>query len=136
MSYAYTRVTYELLVAAKIVRRALDLGYVVSVNDSEEFTIKRSDNYQDIINALQTTDDDYLHFYKAGSRNRTGWVHLVYGNDGIDVVSDYTVSDAMDQILSTANAMNDKVEKQFNHGEKDKVSKFEVLQEIYGKANV
>ena len=38
------------------------------------------------------TDDDYLFVYKAGQSERFGWVRFVYGNDGYDVISDYTIN--------------------------------------------
>jgi hypothetical protein len=41
---------------------------------------------------LMSTDEDYLMVYEPGKKERLGWIHLVYGNDGYDVVSDYTTN--------------------------------------------
>ena len=88
------------LTAAQVL---LDAGFSLGVNDGEEITIHHSRNIEDIKDALFTTDEDYLYVYRAkGDRKDTrpdGWVRLVYGNDGWDVISNYCDVDLLDPYL-------------------------------------
>lgn len=38
-----------------------------------------------------------------------GWVFIVLGNDGWDVISDYTANNLTEQLLTRANALSDKL---------------------------
>ncbi len=87
MTALQSRIATETLIAMQCVTTALDMGHSVSVNDGEEFTVEKSRDKKAIKAALQTTDEDYLHFYRADG-TRIGWVFLVYGNEGWDVMSD------------------------------------------------
>lgn len=86
------RIKLEGRVARKIVRALLAAGYSITVFDGEEETVIRCRQFASIINAMNTTDQDYLLVYKAGSEKRHGWVRFIYGNDGWDVVNDYTTN--------------------------------------------
>lgn len=86
------RQNIEWRIARRIVRDALAAGYTISVNDGEETTLECSSSERAIMAALMTTDEDRLLIHRAGEAERFGWVHLVYGNDGYDVVNDYTTN--------------------------------------------
>lgn len=45
---------------------------------------------------------------KDGAVVSNGWVYLVYGNDGYDVISDYTTN--LEKLLKGANKLSDKME--------------------------
>ena len=94
----------ERKIARQIVKDALLSGYTVGVNDGEETTLRRSVDIRAIMKALFTTDEDWLLIYK-GSR-QVGWVRLVYGNDGWDVVNDHTTN--LDAIMKGATKLADK----------------------------
>ena len=95
----------EQTIALVTAQALLDTGYSLGVNDGEETTIHHSRDIAAIQKALFTTDEDWLLVYKheAGhiysdadgaqhEDNRADyWVRFVYGNDGWDVISDYTV---------------------------------------------
>lgn len=49
----------------------------------------KSNDPEHIANALYSTDEDQLLFYKGDEY--MGWVRLIYGNDGWDVINDYSV---------------------------------------------
>jgi hypothetical protein len=91
----------ERKIVRAIVKQALAIGGTVSVYDSEEWTVKKSDSMADIMGAIMTTDEDMLRIYN-GSGERIGDVFLIYGNDGWDVISDHTDSAAMDELLAPA----------------------------------
>ena len=75
----------------RIVRRLIDTlfeaGYTLGVNDGEDTTVKNSSSKKEIVQAMATTDHDYLLVYKDG--RSIGWVMLVWGNDE-DVISDHS----------------------------------------------
>lgn len=80
----------EFGIVSGIVRRALAKGYTVSVNDDAfgggEWTVKRSRDLAEIIDALATTGGDLLKMHDAAGKF-LGVVSLIYGN-GEDVISD------------------------------------------------
>lgn len=70
-----------------------DMGYTVSVWDSEEWQVKRSTKYTDIKDAIESVDASELVF-RDKEGNRTGWAYIVlFGNDPEETVSDYSISD-------------------------------------------
>jgi hypothetical protein len=93
-------------IALTVVDELLKDGYLLGVNDGEETTVHHSRNRGDIENALFTTDEDWLLVYYEDADQDdplnvvTGteddkadwWVRLVYGNDGWDVISDYSTA--------------------------------------------
>jgi hypothetical protein len=87
------------IIARRLVKRAIALGYTVSVNDGEAFTVIRSRNESDIVDALETTDSDMLVF-RWPDGTRVGWVYLVWGN-AEDIISD--CSDNADSEALTSN---------------------------------
>jgi hypothetical protein len=83
----------------KIATAALDSllkKFLVSVdnggNDGNEYEITDSCDKVAILAAMFKTDDERLYVRKVGSQKMEGWVYLVYGNDGWDVISDYTTN--------------------------------------------
>ena len=57
-----------------------------------------------VLDAMFAADEDYLLVHKDG--RQIGWVYFVYGNDGWDVVSDYTVN--LEDLMKGANELADK----------------------------
>lgn len=110
------RETGERVVCSRLVRRALDSGYFVTVHDdyegNGEDTVIRSNDYHTIMDAIATTDGDRLYFTRARIPNdpvpgdkpfvRVGWVMLVYGNavDGSEVIADHTDNPAINALVS------------------------------------
>lgn len=92
----------EQTIALTVAQVLLDAGFSLGVNDGEEVTIHHSKNIEDIKDKLFTTDEDYLYVYRKGNPKDVrpdGWVRLVYGNDGWDVISDYCSVDLLDKYL-------------------------------------
>jgi hypothetical protein len=85
------RIAIEGKVAARFVSEALRRGYYVSVFDCEAFTLRFSRSKPDILAAMFTTDDDRLFVYSdANKESRVGTAWFVYGNDGWDVIADWS----------------------------------------------
>ena len=91
----------EFGIVSDIVRRAISKGYTVSINDDAfghgEWTVKRSREPAEIIEALATTGGDLLKFRDATGKF-LGVVSLIYGN-GEDVVSDCSDAPAILELI-------------------------------------
>ena len=102
------------LTAAQVL---LDAGFSLGVEDGEEVTLQFSRDIEAVKKALFTTDEDYLYVYHAGRNPRAlekrpdGWVRLVYGNDGWDVISDYSSVDLLDKYLGDGTAVQKLIDK-------------------------
>lgn len=82
----------------------LEAGYKISVFDSEETILLPTTNAEAIFNKLYATDGEYLVTHGADGKP-CGHVFLVYGNDGYDVIADYTLN--LEEPLSAANEIAD-----------------------------
>lgn len=89
------RIKLEKKIVRKMCKDGIAKGWTVSVNDGEEWTIKRSKDMKAIMKAVMTTDEDIIRF-RDGTGERVGDVYLVYGNDGWDVISDYSSNPVME----------------------------------------
>lgn len=89
-----------------IICDALDMGYLVSVHDGEEWAIKASGDYSAITREIAATDETMLRIRRPGAGNHTvvGNVWLIHGN-GCDVIADYTDSNDVQSILARANVL-------------------------------
>ena len=67
-------------------------GYAVAVYDGEEIALEATDDVKSIVAAMFSTDEDYFFVYPKVGGDRVGWVRFVYGNDGWDVIVDYTTN--------------------------------------------
>lgn len=70
----------------------VNAGFELSVHDGGEMTVNRSTNPDTIFAAMKTTDEDCLFVYMRETRGSMGWVRFIYGNEGVEVINDYTVS--------------------------------------------
>jgi len=102
------RIAIEKRIAKKLVEDALAAGYTVSVCDGEDYPVKRSSNKKEIMAGVFSCDEEELVFRKDG--NLIGRVFLVYGNDGYDVICDYSDTPIMADLLNGANELADKLE--------------------------
>jgi len=80
----------ERQIARFMIRELLRAGYKLGVNDGEETVLKHCASAKQVFNAMFSTDEDRLLVYRNGKPD--GWVYLVYGNDGFDVINDYTTN--------------------------------------------
>jgi multidrug efflux pump subunit AcrA (membrane-fusion protein) len=85
------RARIEAQIARRVVESAIAKGYSVSVDDGEEITLSRSRDVDAILNAMWTTDEDRLYINLPNAK-RLGMIYFVYGNEGFDVINDYSVS--------------------------------------------
>lgn len=108
----------ERSIVKTIIQDALDFGCVVTHHNGEENTITvrptddREKAVSDMMDEVRQCDEESLIFTDANGwpGKRIGFVFLVYGNDGYDVICDHTDSEEMDQILAGANELASKYE--------------------------
>lgn len=91
-SFARFATTGERRVARKLVKALLDRGYVVSVNDGYEWTVKQTGHLKTVLDALCTTGEDRLSFRVAGSDVSGGTFLLIWGNEesGEELIADHS----------------------------------------------
>lgn len=94
--------TLELRVARKLVEKAIASGFVVSVYDGGEWTVKKSANVKEIVGALASVDEDTLRFRDKETGIVIGSAFLVWGNapDGSELIADYSVNPAMETLMT------------------------------------
>lgn len=92
----------ERTIARRLVRKLLAAGYKLGVNDGEETLFENSGSYKLVTDALFSVDEEHLLVFKDSKR--VGWIFFVYGNEGWDVVNDFTtnLSEIVDPILEDA----------------------------------
>ena len=78
-------------IATAIVDSLLAAGFRIEVDNGDEETLPIADRAT-ILKSMFLTDEERLFVFKKNEPDWFGWVYLVYGNDGWDVLSDYTVN--------------------------------------------
>jgi hypothetical protein len=93
MSMSKIRRLVEKEIATAVVVALLNEGFTLAVdngdNNGKEYEIV-SRIATRVVTALFETDE--AHLYAVKDHKPIGWVYFVYGNDGWDVISDYTTN--------------------------------------------
>jgi hypothetical protein len=84
--------------AGKIIDRALAKGYLISVNDGEEWVVKKSAKRKEIMGALQSTDSDTLMIRKPDGE-KVGMIYMVWGNSPDEIVCDCSDKPEIDALV-------------------------------------
>ena len=106
-----TRQKIERQIARSTAKDLIAAGYSVVVFDGEEIALEASKDVGAIIAAMFSTDEDYLFAMtptEGGAMARAGWVRFIYGNDGWDVINDYTTN--LETALAATTALADQLE--------------------------
>jgi hypothetical protein len=85
----------ERKIADAFLTTALKAGFYVNIdNGGDDLELPKPINdKRAILKAMFAADEDRLYLYKSpDDKKAVGWVYFVYGNDGYDVISDYTVN--------------------------------------------
>ena len=102
------RIAVEQRIVKRIVDALLAAGYSLQVNDGDyPRPSEPTRNRTEILKELMEVDDEFLAaFHREGERE--GWVRFVYGNDGYDVINDYTTN--LENVLAPVNAYAETLE--------------------------
>lgn len=83
-----SRVAIERRIVTSLVNEFAEQGFAFWVdNGGEDFILCTT--VEKALDALMNTDDDQLGPIPKGDSIPLGWIRLVYGNDGWDVMSDW-----------------------------------------------
>lgn len=83
----WVRERMERMIITKLVEDVLGNHGSISVNDGEEWVVKRSRSNPEVLGAIMSTEMDILKL-RDSNGDSLGTVTLVYGNDGWDVMAD------------------------------------------------
>lgn len=103
----------ERAIVRRVVRDLLAAGYTLDVDDGGDGVgLEDATSYKPVIDALMNTDEDFLKFKRrlVGLEWQTGWVRFVYGNDGWDVICDYSANPHTEALLDGALKLAEKLE--------------------------
>ena len=106
------RIALEKRIVTAVVQDAIVAGYDLQVyGDGEDFTPRTTDA-ETIISTLTDLDDAFpkLRLPQTDDAHHVHWIRFVFGNDGWDVISDYTVSLDETTVLKRADAISDKAQ--------------------------
>lgn len=113
------KIRTRILIERAIIRRAVrdilaahDGAYCISVHDGEDWPVKRSRDLDEIMADIGQCDEESIRIRKVDSPSgsvSSGNVYFVYGNGGWDVISDYTSSLLVTELLAGANKLADEL---------------------------
>lgn len=108
MSMVKMRMMVEREIVTMIIDDALAAGYEIAVdNGGDGFEYRGTDKAR-ITDHTFAADDARLYLFRPGEKKSVGWVYCVYGNDGWDVISDYTTN--LEKLLEGAFTVSKKYE--------------------------
>jgi hypothetical protein len=102
MTYLNYCTNKEQQVVIELIESILSTNASVSVNDGEEWTLKRSTDKLQILQALNSTDADLLRIRCADTGDCLGWISLVWDNNYYQpaaVICDHAANDFTDSIV-------------------------------------
>lgn len=85
------RIDIERRICRKMIRTLRRDGYRLRVNSGEEWETRADANENELMRALFNLDDAWL-VVRDRDNKKCGWIRLIFGNDGYDVVNDYTTN--------------------------------------------
>lgn len=105
------RMEIERAICGRLVLALLAAGYALRADQEGEWGGPRSEDAREIAGQLFACDMEDIFVYRPSGDSptgwfRCGWVQLVYGNDGHDVISDYTTN--LEAVLAPVNAYADR----------------------------
>jgi len=107
------RIKTEGKIAAALIDALLAENAVISLNDDShghgDWTVEKSSDKAEIIQAMFTTDGDLIEVFNE-EHEGLGWFMFIYGNDGWDVISDYTANPFCERIWQTIQPVIDRAE--------------------------
>jgi len=87
------RIAVEKEIYTKVIDVLLEAGFGLSIDNSgNDYEIENSRDREAILKSMFLCDEDRLYVHKPTDSQPFAWVYFVYGNDGWDVISDYTVN--------------------------------------------
>lgn len=82
----------EMAIVRHLLTELVAGGFIFTVDDGEDEPVKCSVEIEEGMEAIFAVEDAAIYARKAGESEDFGYVRLVMGNDGWDVISDYTLN--------------------------------------------
>jgi hypothetical protein len=99
-------------IVASVVKAAVAKGFTFYIdNGGDDDECVRTEGEEATLAAMFATDEDRLIIYDPKSDKPNlplGMFHFVYGNDGWDVLSDYTSCQLFEGLTTEANSISEK----------------------------
>lgn len=89
---ASLRIACEKKIAEFCIKALIKAGYSMKVFDGEEVVTGKLKAPIKTLNAMFSTDEDILMVFKDDEPEQFGFVSFIYGNDGFDVIHDYSTN--------------------------------------------
>ena len=103
------RIANEKKAVKKVVEKTLRMGYMISLYDGEEYSVKRSIDKAHILANIYQTDMDRMFFRYRETGESVGSVLFVYGNSASEVCADWSDNAEVNAILADAIAFCEKL---------------------------
>jgi len=102
------RQAIEKRIAKRLIMDALAAGYEVAVDDGQDH-FGPYKHTAEVLDRMFTVDEEHLIIYSRLGPDifRRGSVWFIYGNDGHDVIADY--SGGLEELLTGANKLADEI---------------------------
>jgi hypothetical protein len=101
----------EKSIARAFVRSCIAAGHTFGIdNGGDEDEMYRTTAEKETLDKMMETDEDRVYVYRTGAEKPFGWVLFVYGNDGFDVIADYTDKPEIEALLTEAHAVASRAE--------------------------
>lgn len=85
----------ERQIVTAVIDALLAQGFEIAINNGgDEWEVPFTSNRNQLLAHIMLADDDNLHIRSSAEIGKLGrgWVHAVYGNDGYDVIADYSTN--------------------------------------------
>lgn len=97
----------ELAIVRKAAADLIAAGYLITVDDGDDEPVRKSKDIDAIMDAAFAVDEAYLYVYSGEGQAKCGFVRLIYGNTGWDVISDHSVN--LEEALKPTNDFADQM---------------------------
>lgn len=106
---------WEQQIARQCIADLLAAGYELTIgNGGNNFEIPWTKDGEAVFAAMFQTDEEHLYARELTTKAnpvKWWWVFFVHGNDGYDVISDY--SSSLEEVLTNTNALVEKLNKEW-----------------------
>lgn len=103
------RIRLELRIVRKTIQALIAAGWFITIDNGEDEEIRNSQDLKATMKVVFSTDEDFVYVSRKPTPKGKSYDHFVlfiYGNDGWDVINDYSVAleDTLKPVMDYAEA--------------------------------
>ena len=106
------RLQVEKRIVRAFINAAIKQGYEVAIDNGDncdmQYEVGFTQDASALYHGIFKTDEDRLYVRRKGEVEPFGWLYFIYGNDGWDVLNDYTVN--LEPLYAAVSPLIDKYE--------------------------